>query len=296
MTPVASVEGDAQGAPDQDQVEQQDDGDADKAEFLPRHGEDEVRVVFGQETQLALGSLHPALAEEHAAADGDFRLDDVVPGAVGIQFGVQKDADPVALVLMEQVPEKRRAAGADGPGDADPLHLEAADPEHAARDGREDQGRSQVGLPQDQHERDQDEGHGGQVILQTVHVFPLFVQEGRQADDHEGLREFTGLEGDRPDADPPLGPQARMAEEGHRHQQDQHENVELLGNGCQRVIIDAHHEDHDGDVDPDEEALTQDKAVLSRSDGVRMGRAADQDQAGDHEGRDRQDQDPVHVS
>ena len=87
-----------------------------------------------------------------------------------------------------------------------------------------------------------------------------------------------------------------MTEEGHRHQQDQHENVELLGNGCQRVIIDAHHEDHDGDVDPDEEALTQDKAVLSRSDGVRVGCAADQDQAGDHEGRDRQDQDPVHVS
>ena len=288
MTPVASSW--------PNQVEQQDDGDADKAEFLPGHGEDEVRVVFGQETQLALGALHPAFAEEHAAADGDFRLDDVVAGAVGVQFGIQKDADPVALVLMKQVPEERRAAGADGRRDDDPLHFEAADPEHTARNGRKDEGRAQVWLPQDQHERYQDEDHGGRIILDTVHVFPLFVQEGRQTDDHEGLRKFTGLEGDGTDTDPALGPQARVAEEGHRHQQDQHDDVELLGNGGQRVIIDAHHEDHDGDVDSNEEALAQDEAVLSRSDGVRVGRAADQDHADGHEGRNRQDQDPVHVS
>ena len=55
--------------------------DAEQAEFLAQDSKDEVRIALGQELQLRLRAVRPALAEQAAGADGDFRLNDVVARA-----------------------------------------------------------------------------------------------------------------------------------------------------------------------------------------------------------------------
>ena len=81
VTPTASIttEG-VSGSPwrsevrarDEDEIQEKQEADADQAQFFTDDGKDEVRVVFRQEVQLALGPLEEALAKEHARTDGDF--------------------------------------------------------------------------------------------------------------------------------------------------------------------------------------------------------------------------------
>ena len=68
-------------APDQQQVEQQQERVADKAELLAEDGEDEIGVPLGQEIEVRLGPVEPALAGDAARTDRDRCLRRVVAGA-----------------------------------------------------------------------------------------------------------------------------------------------------------------------------------------------------------------------
>ena len=76
------------------QVDSEQDQAADETPLLGEHGEGEVGVPFGEKGELRLGPLHEALAEKAAAADGDFRLDDVVAAAERVALGVEEGANP----------------------------------------------------------------------------------------------------------------------------------------------------------------------------------------------------------
>ena len=52
-----------------------------QSEFLADHGEDEIGRALGQELQLRLAAVHPALAEHAARAERDLALDDVIARA-----------------------------------------------------------------------------------------------------------------------------------------------------------------------------------------------------------------------
>jgi hypothetical protein len=63
---------------------------ADQPELLRDHGEDEVRLLLGQEVQVPLRALQEALAPEPAGAQRDLGLDDVVAGAQRVASGSRK--------------------------------------------------------------------------------------------------------------------------------------------------------------------------------------------------------------
>ena len=113
----------------------------------PRNRENKIRMVFRQKVQLALGTLHPALAPQHAAADGNLGLDHVIAGPKGIQLRIQKDPDTVSLVFMQKLPQNRRHTDKCPRQDCDPIQLKAAHPEHGKGNGPKDKGRPQIRLP-----------------------------------------------------------------------------------------------------------------------------------------------------
>src|SRR3954451_22729545 len=65
---------DAQRAPDEQGVEREDERRPDEPEALPHHGEDEVRVVLGEEVATGLGRVALATPGLLAGAYGDLRL------------------------------------------------------------------------------------------------------------------------------------------------------------------------------------------------------------------------------
>ncbi len=104
-------------AADDEQVQQQQQQQAQQPELLADDREDEVGGALGQELELRLAAVHPALAEHAAGADGDLRLDDVVAGAERIGLRVEEGEDALALVVVHEAPaepggQRRRAAAA----------------------------------------------------------------------------------------------------------------------------------------------------------------------------------------
>ena len=80
---------------------------AEQAELLADHGEDEVGRALGQELELRLAAVHPALAEHAARADRDLRLDDVIAGAERVALRVEQRQHALALVVVHEVPGDR---------------------------------------------------------------------------------------------------------------------------------------------------------------------------------------------
>ena len=86
--------------------EAQDEDDAEEPPLLGDDRQNEVRVLDGQETQLALRAAAESLAREAARADGDLGLADLVAGAEHVGVGVQERADPRLLVVLEEEPAR----------------------------------------------------------------------------------------------------------------------------------------------------------------------------------------------
>ena len=80
-----------------------------QAELFADHREDEVRRALGQEFELRLAAVHPALAEHAAGADGDLRLDDVIAGAERIGLRIEEREHALALVVVQEAPAEPRA-------------------------------------------------------------------------------------------------------------------------------------------------------------------------------------------
>ena len=71
---------------EQRHVEDDEGGASEESPFLAHGAEDEVGLLFGHEVGLGDGAFAPALARQSAAADGYFRLVDVVAGTGWIIF------------------------------------------------------------------------------------------------------------------------------------------------------------------------------------------------------------------
>src|SRR5690606_15898446 len=74
---IGRLRRDHQAATDDQQVDRQQPDGAHETELLCEHGEDEVGGALGDELQVGLRAVHPALAPGAARTDGDLRLDDV---------------------------------------------------------------------------------------------------------------------------------------------------------------------------------------------------------------------------
>ncbi len=90
-------------APEHDRVEQQYDDRAEQTPLLAEGGEDEVGLGFGQEAQVGLGALQPALPARAARADGDQRLVEVVADSARVDLGIEQHEHAVLLVVREHV-------------------------------------------------------------------------------------------------------------------------------------------------------------------------------------------------
>src|SRR5690606_1379529 len=76
---------------------------SDPALFFSDGTEYEVRTLLGHKFKLGLRSLQKSLAILPTAADGDFRLINVVPGTKLIKIRIEQYADTLLLVFFENI-------------------------------------------------------------------------------------------------------------------------------------------------------------------------------------------------
>ena len=90
-----------------------------QAELLREHGEDEIGVPLGDELQVRLRAVQPALAGDAARAHRDGGLDGVVARAQRILRRVDQREDAPALVVVQHAPEReQRSPGPSTPSAA----------------------------------------------------------------------------------------------------------------------------------------------------------------------------------
>ena len=117
-------------APDNNHIHADDKHRSDKAKLFTGNSKNKVRMVFRQKIQLALRSGQPALAKEAAAADSNFGLNNMITAAERIKLRIQKNADTVLLIILQNHP-KCRQQGHKGQSHAEePFILKAADKNH----------------------------------------------------------------------------------------------------------------------------------------------------------------------
>ena len=104
---IARILGNPYPAPENDEIEEEQNRAANEAEFLAHNGEDKVRMVLGQEVQLTLCAAEKPLAKEHARANRNLRLDDVIARAERIDVRIHKHHDAHFLVILEKMPKHR---------------------------------------------------------------------------------------------------------------------------------------------------------------------------------------------
>ena len=168
-------------------VEAEQHDAADEAPLLGEHREREVGVLIGQELELVLRAPHEPLAEDPAVADGHARVVRVPARAAEIGLGVQERRDALALVVLEAVdPRERHRRRPRCQQRADALPPEPHERRDADEDQHEDDGRAEVGLPQDEQRRDDREQRRDDQILQRAPLAPrIVVQELGERDDRE---------------------------------------------------------------------------------------------------------------
>ena len=164
-----------------------DEHGADEAKLLGNVGEDEVGVRLGQVEEL-LHAFHVAAAGEAAGADGDERLVDVEAGALRIGIGIEEDQHALAAPRNHekqrgQAGQQRRTAA---PKQILPLH--SGQDQHHGGDAGQNQRRAQVGLLDDEQDKDQrHDGGAQQGVLPVAHLVKPGVEEPGQKQDQTGL-------------------------------------------------------------------------------------------------------------
>src|SRR5690554_1145022 len=227
---LLGVVGDVEAPGDDQQIDQYQQGHPDQTELLGQHGNDEVGMPFGQEVQMGLGALQPALAIDAARADGCLGLDDVPAGPQRVALGIEQRQHPLFLVRMHDKEPHGHRAGHQH--DQSPEDITPAQPgQQQAEDARgsDQQGGPQIRLFEDQHHRHHDDRQAHSHMLEARRHLPPPEIPGH-AHRHHQLHDLRRLEGDDPgDAQPALGPlglgthhqyrqqQQRGADVGHRH-------------------------------------------------------------------------------
>src|SRR5258708_34358413 len=84
-------------------------------------------MPHGDELEVRLSAVQPALAPEPARAHRDGRLDDVVAGAERIGGRVEKREHALTLIAMEEAPADRQCGQPDGGERAEHAPAEAGE-------------------------------------------------------------------------------------------------------------------------------------------------------------------------
>ena len=120
------LQADAHAATDDVQVETHQQDETDETKLLAEYRKDEIGMALGQEFQLGLGAIEPALAKQTTGADGNLGLDDVVTGPQRIGLRIQKGQHPLSLVVVHQEePEYGQKTGQCQPGRQDQVPVDA---------------------------------------------------------------------------------------------------------------------------------------------------------------------------
>src|SRR5450756_782765 len=191
---VARVPREREGACDEEAVEREKDRDAHEPPLLGERREDEVGVADGQETEPALGSLLPALAEDAARADRDSGLPDLVARAPRGEVRIEERADPVLLVVLQEEPRpsdgERPRHDEDGP----PAPGEAAEEERREEERQIRERDAEVRLQHDENHRHAD-GRGQRPDRARAQERAVVVLEDpRQEQRDRDPRELRRLE------------------------------------------------------------------------------------------------------
>ena len=107
---VGGTAGNVDPPEDDQQIQKQQHHAPGKTPLLGKNRKGEIGVPLGKKGELRLGAFHESLAEQAAAADGDFGLDNVISGAQGILLRVEKGEDALFLVIpaAETIPPPLR--------------------------------------------------------------------------------------------------------------------------------------------------------------------------------------------
>jgi hypothetical protein len=225
------------GAADDEQVQQHQHDQPEQAELLADHREDEVGVALGQVVELRLRTLHPALAEHAARADGDLRLDDVVARAERIVLRVEEGEHALALVVVQQWPadpgraarEQRRATHEPGRQTRHHDHEPAAD--------GDEHGGAQVRLRGGEARGHGDDEGEHREAGEAGRQWPL-MQIPRAQHRHGELHDLGGLEADEAQVEPALRALADVAGDVDDEQQHDAEHVDRQRGASQDVRVD----------------------------------------------------------
>ncbi len=133
----------AKNSSDQDDV-------ADEPELLGVDGEDEVAGALGDELEVGLRALHPALAERTAGADRDHRLERVEALAERVGRRIDQRQDALALVVVQQRPRHGQHGQSADRHHRQPAPRQAGEEDHEEAGAEHQQRRAEVGLLDDQ--------------------------------------------------------------------------------------------------------------------------------------------------
>src|SRR3970282_2326527 len=102
---------DVEAAPDEDELQRQQEHEAQQAELFRHDRENEVRRAFGQKLEMCLRAVEPTLAEQVAGPDRYLRLNDVVAGGERIGLRAQKLEHARPLIVVQERPDRGRGGG-----------------------------------------------------------------------------------------------------------------------------------------------------------------------------------------
>ena len=277
---IARILRDSYPAPEDDEIEEEQNCAANEAEFLSHNGEDKVRMVLGQKVQLTLCAAEKPLAEEHSRANRNLRLDDVIARAERIDVRIHEHHDAHFLVVLEKMPKhghRRKSRGEDAKEKAQSYPRRK---DHAEEDRQKDERRAKIRLLQDEEKRYTDIGCNGGEIHQGINFSTLFKHCCKR-DDHNEFRKLRRLYADRAECDPPLCTKCRLPDKHNENEQYKIEHVEVIPIPLQDLIVEVHQKRRDGDIDDNRDALPLNEPVAFFTRRVDVSRTADDDETHD---------------
>ncbi len=129
----------------------------------------------------------------------------MIAGAKRVALGVQKCQHALPLVVVHEVPQRRRRERGQGSEGHDQAQLQPGQ-QHDEQAGRSDQqGGAEIGLRRDQHGRDDDDRKHGEELTRGRRQRPVMQVPGSHHR-HRELHDFGGLKAHHAQIKPALAP------------------------------------------------------------------------------------------
>src|SRR6266851_5772503 len=241
---------------------------SDKTKFLADDGINKIRVRLRQIEEL-LFALHQAYAREATRADGNERLKQLKSGALRIGIRVQESSQsglPVRHLRDKQVHHGNRA----GEPHREPLPRKTCNKQNGAGHNENIDGRSKVGLQQDQRDIHQNgtsrwKNSPPEIFLAEFHtglVAALLIEKPREIKNRGEFRQFRRLDAHRAKLDPSMRGVGFVEEKrADEHEQDD-ANYGIDDRGlAQAPVVRLHQSEHSQEPDEEPCGLTNEKYI-----------------------------------